>query len=85
MASKQVPSTQGHLNVVLSDIKRGTDAAVPCSRPSCEKRQGDLREGFFKRCGRCKAAMYCTRECQVAHWKDGHKGMCNRGRGPHRP
>lgn len=29
-----------------------------------------------KRCVRCKNAFYCSRECQVQHWKDGHKKTC---------
>ncbi|CAM9109482.1 unnamed protein product [Scytosiphon promiscuus] len=74
---KQVPSTRGHLNVVLSDIKRGADAAVLCSRETCGRRQGDVKEGF-KRCGRCRTTVYCSKECQVEHWKAGHKQMCNR-------
>ncbi|CAM9691130.1 unnamed protein product [Pylaiella littoralis] len=76
-AEKQVPSTRGHLNVVLSDIKRGADAAVLCSRETCGRRQGDVKEGF-KRCGRCRTTVYCSKECQVEHWKAGHKQMCNR-------
>lgn len=52
----QVPSTRGHLNVVLSDIKRGADAAVLCSRETCGRRQGDVKEGF-KRCGRCRTTV----------------------------
>eukprot|EP00903_Cladosiphon_okamuranus_P006617 g6464.t1 len=76
-AGKQVPSTRGHLNVVLSDIKRGADAAVLCSRENCGRRQGDVKEGF-KRCGRCRTTVYCSKECQVEHWKAGHKQMCNR-------
>jgi hypothetical protein len=28
------------------------------------------------RCTRCKAVSYCTKECQVAHWKAGHKKEC---------
>ena len=27
-------------------------------------------------CVECKAAYYCDRECQIAHWKDGHKKDC---------
>eukprot|EP00904_Undaria_pinnatifida_P012639 jgi/Undpi1/8505/HiC_scaffold_25.g10972.m1 len=78
VSGKQAPSTtRGHLNVVLSDIKRGADAAVLCSRESCGRRQGDVKEGF-KRCGRCRSTVYCSKECQVEHWKAGHKQMCNR-------
>ena len=28
------------------------------------------------RCGRCKQANYCSEECQVKHWKAGHKEEC---------
>ncbi|CAB1115205.1 unnamed protein product [Ectocarpus sp. CCAP 1310/34] len=74
---KQVPSTRGHLNVVLSDIKRGADAAVLCSRETCGRRQGDVKEGF-KRCGRCRTTVYCSKDCQVAHWKEKHKMECKK-------
>lgn len=30
----------------------------------------------FKRCSRCHA-LYCSRECQVAHWKAGHRKACD--------
>jgi hypothetical protein len=30
----------------------------------------------LKRCTRCKDVSYCSRECQVAHWKAGHKEEC---------
>ncbi|KAL4477620.1 hypothetical protein ABPG74_002770 [Tetrahymena malaccensis] len=45
-----------------------------------------LMEGFkcelckkeaTKRCSQCKTVWYCTRECQVAHWKD-HKVSCKK-------
>ena len=28
------------------------------------------------RCGGCRAAFYCNRECQLSHWKAGHKADC---------
>lgn len=35
------------------------------------------KEGFnFKKCNACKTANYCSRECQVADWKSGHKEQC---------
>jgi hypothetical protein len=30
----------------------------------------------LKQCSRCKAVAYCCRDCQVAHWKAGHKEAC---------
>lgn len=30
-------------------------------------------------CGKCKAVRYCSRECQAAHWKAGHKLVCGTG------
>mmetsp|Transcript_12657 Transcript_12657/g.18185 ORF Transcript_12657/g.18185 Transcript_12657/m.18185 type:complete len:206 (+) Transcript_12657:63-680(+) len=31
----------------------------------------------IKRCTRCQYVLYCSRECQVAHWKR-HKAFCNK-------
>ena len=31
----------------------------------------------LRSCSRCKTVSYCCRECQVAHWKAGHKGNCS--------
>lgn len=30
------------------------------------------------RCAKCGVALYCSRACQVAHWKGGHKHDCGR-------
>ena len=30
----------------------------------------------LKACIRCKAAFYCGRACQTAHWRKGHKQFC---------
>ncbi|KAK7313808.1 hypothetical protein VNO77_39010 [Canavalia gladiata] len=29
------------------------------------------------RCSRCKAARYCSMECQIGHWRAGHKYECS--------
>ncbi len=40
---------------------------------NCRKETGC---SSFKRCVRCLAAWYCGKECQVQHWKAGHKIDC---------
>ena len=40
------------------------------------KRDAQCFSRKMKRCTRCKAAWYCGRECQLKHWKDGHKIDC---------
>ncbi|CAK4402159.1 unnamed protein product [Aphanomyces euteiches] len=32
----------------------------------------------FLRCGVCLSAFYCSRKCQVAAWKQGHKAVCKK-------
>ena len=37
---------------------------------------GNCFKHATKRCSQCGVKWYCSRECQVAHWKAGHKKMC---------
>lgn len=39
----------------------------------CGTKQSDKE---LKACARCKAFSYCSKECQVVHWKNGHKKDC---------
>ena len=32
--------------------------------------------GSFAVCGKCRVFRYCSKTCQKAHWKDGHKAKC---------
>jgi hypothetical protein len=43
----------------------------PCVR--CGQRFPKL-----KVCAQCKTVAYCSRECQLAHWKAGHKAVCKK-------
>ena len=49
---------------------------IGCSNPACYKINfasfGDSR---YKKCSRCQLAYYCTKECQLVHWKK-HKKYC---------
>jgi hypothetical protein len=51
--------------------------APGCSYPGCCNLEGrseaDLR---VQVCSRCRGARYCCREHQAAHWKAGHKAVC---------
>ena len=40
----------------------------------CDKNTGSSN---LKRCAGCKIAFYCSKECQKAAWKSGHKADCN--------
>ena len=31
---------------------------------------------IFNHCSRCKVVAYCSKACQVHHWKNGHKQTC---------
>ncbi|KAK7002194.1 MYND-type domain-containing protein [Favolaschia claudopus] len=61
--------------------RRGQERAV-CSYIGCGK---TAAEGSVKypRCGRCfdkmkRQVSYCSRECQLADWKAGHKAVCGK-------
>jgi len=42
---------------------------------SCQKSM-DGAKGEALKCGECKAARYCSKECQTKAWKGGHKQQC---------
>lgn len=45
----------------------------PTLIPRCSGCQKDANPGY-KRCSGCRSLYYCSRVCQVAHWKE-HKGQ----------
>eukprot|EP00985_Skeletonema_marinoi_P023272 scaffold15391_cov99-Skeletonema_marinoi.AAC.1 len=47
------------------------DAKSHCA--NCRK---EAENSSLKRCVRCLGAWYCGKECQVQHWKNGHKFDC---------
>jgi hypothetical protein len=54
-----------------------------CALPACGAREVSVHQ--FKRCGGCKAVVYCSAKCATAHWKAGHKRECSRGALPAQP
>ena len=49
---------------------------VPFPKDACRHCDfiGDAKS--FKRCSKCRFVQYCSRECQVSHWKQDHKNIC---------
>ena len=37
-----------------------------------------LKSNPSKRCGGCKITKYCSKECQIKHWKSGHNKQCKK-------
>ena len=55
---------------------------IRCANPTCELNKLDKSTGKvkFKQCSHCHAAIYCSRECQVAHYPE-HKTLCRKHSG----
>jgi hypothetical protein len=45
-----------------------------CARPGCGVIPGDGVK--LRMCGACRQVRYCSRDCQVADWRSGHKAAC---------
>src|SRR5271155_2828331 len=61
--------------VVLSPFAQGFDFATFANNNRQCRGDGCQNEATMK-CGRCNSAQYCSRECQIAHWKSNHKRIC---------
>merc|ERR1712168_5329 len=52
-----------------------------CFNTSCtsgKQCSGDATGLNLKYCSRCKSVTYCSKECQIAHWKAGHSKVCKK-------
>jgi hypothetical protein len=70
-ASAEAFSPTGTLSPLQHSRVGGLSMCGACLR---EKR---LDEAPFQKCGRCRAVLYCSKACQVAHWR-AHKRECTR-------
>ena len=51
-----------------------------CSHPGCGQQIGvsEAAGAGLMRCTKCRQKLYCSKACQVAGWKGGHKQECER-------
>ena len=56
------------------ELVLGTDETNKCFNPLCHCM--DNEDKRFKSCSNCRSTKYCSKECQTAHWKNGHKLEC---------
>ncbi|PNH08888.1 hypothetical protein TSOC_004543 [Tetrabaena socialis] len=81
VARQQQQSEVGTLAAVLVPPAEARSLLRTCAYRGCTRLAGDSEaEAQLQACGRCGAAWYCCRECQLAHWRDGgHREVCARG------
>jgi hypothetical protein len=58
--------------IVRELYKESLGAHIKCE--NCGVREP--LDAEFSRCGSCRTTPYCSRECQVKHWKASHKKNC---------
>ncbi|EGC33255.1 hypothetical protein DICPUDRAFT_154698 [Dictyostelium purpureum] len=50
--------------------------AAKCSNNKCKSGKIDNTKTKLLLCSACGTASYCSRDCQVEHWSNGHKEKC---------
>lgn len=66
---------------ILPKAKHQSAPSVTTPRtPKCESCSKPLER--ILKCAKCQNVAYCSRKCQVQHWKNGHKQECLRRRTP---
>jgi hypothetical protein len=69
------PDAISHVLGLLGHVM--APGAPGCSYPGCCSLEGRSEAGLSVQvCSKCRGAHYCCREHQVAHWKAGHKEVC---------
>ena len=68
-ALKPIIHSKEAASVSSSELKSSSSTPTGCAK--CGIITPNLRA-----CSRCKVVSYCSKECQAAHWKLGHKAAC---------
>jgi TPR repeat protein len=59
----------------LDEMEGKTTPTLPCCA-ACGTHETTRRP--LKNCQQCHTTHYCNRDCQMKHWKEGHKRQCKR-------
>ncbi|TFK64485.1 hypothetical protein BDN72DRAFT_861320 [Pluteus cervinus] len=63
----------GERTLVMEFSRTKQKSSAICNNLQCTKR--DVRNNFRK-CAGCGNMLYCSKECQITHWKEAHKKSC---------
>lgn len=73
------PANLGQLSKDCTSIELSlVESARRCFQ--CERTTRKDEVFALKRCSKCQVAVYCSKECQVLHWKATHKKLCQHTR-----
>lgn len=61
-------------NPVAQELVKELEIQNKCA--NCCREAESTPTKKLKQCAVCEAVSYCSRDCQVKHWKDGHKSDC---------
>ena len=70
--------TTGELDALDSMVPDDVKARLRLRQCSFCARFQRVGEKKFQKCAKCQPVRYCGRDCQLKHWKAGHKKECGR-------
>ncbi|KAJ7186148.1 hypothetical protein C8R46DRAFT_1185613 [Mycena filopes] len=67
------------ITVERLEIKRKVDSGTHVAYKACDNLDcAKIRaKSTFKRCSGCEFAHYCSKECQIIHWRSSHRKDCD--------
>jgi len=68
----------GAIEIAMPTAKKDKKDSNPNSMVcgNCEAQEGSANAPKLSACARCGLVVYCSRDCQKAHWKASHKQHC---------
>ena len=73
------PKAKDYALLLESKLRKQLQSSDPSPARTCANcGVVEAGGGTLKSCSRCKAVVYCGKECQMQHWKKagGHKVVC---------